>query len=356
MLAKLILISIFTATFSSDVYLSPVLRDAIDKYLSQKLRQFEEKRNEDVKRLTDRVKELEESHSMDMQIVTKRLQDAEDQLSDDARLFDKRMQEMKMHHAKELQAFSQRLQEMEAFVKDTGVISTPLEDKNNTEDIAILSNDIVHLSSREEGSRSISMSNRALGFKREHADRTLTKPSPKRDVVFEKENIIHLPFDSDIGVRLPGLVSPDRTQRVVPPENGVAFHALLQADVVNPTKGHIIQFQNIKTNIGNTYHPTTGVFTCPRSGIYVFSWSLRINHGPGHGINSEIVHNGVAFGYSAVGSGGSDDVFSESSATVSVQLVQGDEVWVRINSLYVGTNILSVYSMFTGFLVHENSS
>lgn len=34
-------------------------------------------------------------------------------------------------------------------------------------------------------------------------------------------------------------------------------------------------FDVIKTNNGNGYHPPTGVFIAPESGIYVFTWTMR---------------------------------------------------------------------------------
>ncbi|XP_033750456.1 uncharacterized protein LOC117334764 [Pecten maximus] len=383
MLMAFVLISVLTTAFTSDIALTPEIQAAIDKSISTKIKDLAEERARDVKQLMDRVKEVEQLHTKDVEILVKRLQEVEDKRANDARLFNNRIQEMNKHRTKDIQVLSQTLQEMadRCTSRDNGVTSkrvTQDVDKY-AKDIAILSNRLTEMLSKgdadiitnrkaegryntAEGSRKIAISNHSWKLKSEHDGITLeeiSKRLKKEDNEFTNDVL----YDSDksqiaidVGVGRPKLASPDRHQRVVPPESGVAFHAILNKEVVNPTQGHIIQFQDIKTNIGNNYHPTTGVFTCSRPGIYVFSWSLRVNYGPAHGINSEIVRNGVGFGRSSVGSGGSDDKFSQGSSTAAIQLDQGDEVWVRVHSLFSGTNIEPTYSMFTGFLVHEASN
>lgn len=38
---------------------------------------------------------------------------------------------------------------------------------------------------------------------------------------------------------------------------------------------HPLVFDVVKINIGNGYHPSTGVFIAPESGVYVFTWTIR---------------------------------------------------------------------------------
>lgn len=56
----------------------------------------------------------------------------------------------------------------------------------------------------------------------------------------------------------------------------VAFYAYisesLPADVASPH--HVLIFDVVRTDIGNGYHPSTGVFIVPDTGVYVFIWSF----------------------------------------------------------------------------------
>ncbi|XP_060076926.1 adiponectin-like [Ylistrum balloti] len=71
--------------------------------------------------------------------------------------------------------------------------------------------------------------------------------------------------------------------------NRVAFYATLR-NTVNVNLGMTLIFQNVVTNEGNRYNPTTGVFTCGVPGIYVFSWSICV--GKDDFVNTELVKNG----------------------------------------------------------------
>lgn len=55
-----------------------------------------------------------------------------------------------------------------------------------------------------------------------------------------------------------------------------AFYASMTR--TDPTIGshQSLIFDHVLLNIGNGYHPNLGVFTAPKSGVYVFMWTLRI--------------------------------------------------------------------------------
>ena len=55
----------------------------------------------------------------------------------------------------------------------------------------------------------------------------------------------------------------------------MAFYAQRSSDIPANlvTANLVIVFDNVKTNAGNGYHPSTGVFIVPESGMYVFSWT-----------------------------------------------------------------------------------
>ncbi|OWF37713.1 C1q-related factor [Mizuhopecten yessoensis] len=112
----------------------------------------------------------------------------------------------------------------------------------------------------------------------------------------------------------------------------------------------IIPFSDMKTNIGTGYDAKTGIFTCNTPGAYVFLWSIRIAE-PGHGLETQIVLNGATVGYNTSG-GGDNNPRGYGSATVTLYLQEGDEVWVRAAARSIGASIVEYYCMFTGFLIH----
>ncbi|XP_074536179.1 complement C1q and tumor necrosis factor-related protein 9-like [Halichoeres trimaculatus] len=50
----------------------------------------------------------------------------------------------------------------------------------------------------------------------------------------------------------------------------VAFTAKLNVDDSYPKKAGILKFANVLINQGNGYNPETGIFTCPKDGLYYF--------------------------------------------------------------------------------------
>ena len=59
----------------------------------------------------------------------------------------------------------------------------------------------------------------------------------------------------------------------------IAFHAELGRNQFNLTVGQTIKFETVKENFGNAYDPKLGVFTCPKSGIYFFAFTIMSNAG-----------------------------------------------------------------------------
>lgn len=58
------------------------------------------------------------------------------------------------------------------------------------------------------------------------------------------------------------------------------------------TSQHVLVFDVARTNIGNAYHSSTGVFIVPETGVYVFIWGPVNGNGAVHStqlmINSDI--------------------------------------------------------------------
>lgn len=66
------------------------------------------------------------------------------------------------------------------------------------------------------------------------------------------------------------------TQEIPTSSAVVVFYAYMSTNqrpvVVIPH--HVYVFDVVRTNVGNAYHSSTGVFTVPESGVYVFIWTF----------------------------------------------------------------------------------
>jgi len=112
-------------------------------------------------------------------------------------------------------------------------------------------------------------------------------------------------------------------------------------------------FDRVETNLGNAYSGTTGVFTVPVSGAYVFSLTVMLYGTSSRTSQGEfyITQNGgvkvmvVADTYDTSGK------YDMASGTAVLVLHKGDDVQVKVlssNYNIYGSN----YSYFSGFLLH----
>ena len=140
-------------------------------------------------------------------------------------------------------------------------------------------------------------------------------------------------------------VSPEKRLVLDQTEGPIAFHARIDKSAIE----HIgitqkLVFDITVLNIGGGYHNSSGIFTAPAPGIYLFSLSVCILH-QGKEIHAEIMKNGLRVaGSYATG-------YDQGSVTVLVPLAAGDEVWV--SSLYHPDTYLwgDTLTSFIGFMV-----
>ena len=138
-------------------------------------------------------------------------------------------------------------------------------------------------------------------------------------------------------------------------EGPVAFTAALSARVVEHVGlNETIQFDTVLTNIGNGFDNTTGVFTAPVSGIYMFTCSL-IDHMEGvHGtakLHAEIVQNDKVLG--RIFAHATDTYRDQGSQTVFAQVNQGDRIFIRsVDNKDLGLGG-ELYSTFSGYLMTQ---
>ncbi|XP_033729199.1 complement C1q tumor necrosis factor-related protein 2-like [Pecten maximus] len=137
----------------------------------------------------------------------------------------------------------------------------------------------------------------------------------------------------------------NRSARVGPTSNVVAFHAALGQTLSGAGTGHPIAFDNVITLVGGHYSKNTGVFTCLREGVYAFQWSHRVSSANAY-MFTELVKNGQfvdrAISYHA----------TIGSSSAIVELTVGDEVWVKVTGHTNAADVELLISKFSGFLIN----
>ncbi|XP_063399666.1 complement C1q-like protein 4 [Mytilus trossulus] len=135
-----------------------------------------------------------------------------------------------------------------------------------------------------------------------------------------------------------------------PKSTVIAFYAYISKPIPNPSSGRRLIFDVPTTNQGNGYNSNTGVFTCPKTGTYVFVLVVRL-YSAYHSIQLMINNsvNGTSFHNAQ-----NDD--NTSSSTVVVNVSKGDTVYVRTHSKYKGVGNIHTNTYgrttFSGWLLN----
>lgn len=111
------------------------------------------------------------------------------------------------------------------------------------------------------------------------------------------------------------------------------------------TLQHPLRFDVVKTNQGNAYHPSTGVFMVPQTGMYVFTWTVRIDGANYH--STELVVNTESMGIVHLNTGGT--TAGEVTGIVVVHVDNGDDVFVRTYGNFNGGCVLSDHAGRSSF-------
>ncbi|XP_062610247.1 uncharacterized protein LOC134272026 [Saccostrea cucullata] len=120
----------------------------------------------------------------------------------------------------------------------------------------------------------------------------------------------------------------------------VAFYAYMSSDLPSnvATPHHVLIFDHVKTNIGNGYHPSTGVFIAPETGVYVFIWTFRNADGGVH--STQLMINSEEWGKIEGRTPSHDSL--QSTGCVVAHVNKGDDVFVKTSdssSGYIYSNI-----------------
>lgn len=114
------------------------------------------------------------------------------------------------------------------------------------------------------------------------------------------------------------------------PVDTVAFFAYLSTDTPASVAHHILTFDTVITNVGNAYHSHQGTFFAPRTGINVFTWTIRLTNYSKQ-TTELLVNNNVIYW---IYFNSNDSVDGSVTGTAVVQVNQGDDVLIRTGSRF----------------------
>uniref|UniRef100_A0A674PGG7 Complement C1q like 2 n=1 Tax=Takifugu rubripes TaxID=31033 RepID=A0A674PGG7_TAKRU len=129
----------------------------------------------------------------------------------------------------------------------------------------------------------------------------------------------------------------------------IAFYVGLK----NPHEGYeVLRFDDVITNLGNHYDPSTGKFTCQVSGIYFFTYHVLMRGGDGTSMWADLCKNGQVRA-SAIAQD-ADQNYDYASNSAVLHLNSGDEIYVKLDGgkAHGGNN--NKYSTFSGFILYPD--
>lgn len=133
------------------------------------------------------------------------------------------------------------------------------------------------------------------------------------------------------------------------PVESVAFFARFSSNTPAGINHHILVFDKVITNVGNAYHSHTGTFIAPRSGLYVFTWTIRLYTTSYHSTELLVDNNVVNVVYFNL----ANTVDGSVTGTAVVHVNQGDDAFIRTGTVNGGDIVTDVngYSSFAGWIL-----
>ncbi|XP_051983835.1 complement C1q-like protein 3 [Xyrauchen texanus] len=114
----------------------------------------------------------------------------------------------------------------------------------------------------------------------------------------------------------------------------------------------VLKFDDVVTNLGNHYDPSTGKFTCSIPGIYFFVYHVLMRGGDGTSMWADLCKNNQVRA-SAIAQD-ADQNYDYASNSVILHLEPGDEIYIKLDGgkAHGGNN--NKYSTFSGFVVYAD--
>nr|XP_011420344.2 uncharacterized protein LOC105323082 [Crassostrea gigas] len=125
----------------------------------------------------------------------------------------------------------------------------------------------------------------------------------------------------------------------------VAFYAYMSATIPSITGQSTLVFDVSKTDDGNGYHPSTGVFIAPETGVYVFTWTMREASNCRH--STQLMVNNAEIGIIHLHSVSGGDFVG--TGVVVTHVNTGDDVYVRTHASWNNCHIASDISGRSSF-------
>ena len=148
-----------------------------------------------------------------------------------------------------------------------------------------------------------------------------------------------------------GEVTESYAERLIKCIKGTREYRVKPAFFALATKGHLLtgnsvmKFDNVETNIGHGYDPSTGIFTAPEPGVYAFSVSF-IKGNIKYNVELDLMKN-----KDVIARGHADIIpWATGSIQVIISLKRGDQIFLRQprpKAVIWGQK----YSMFTGHMI-----
>ncbi|XP_072219569.1 complement C1q-like protein 3b [Leuresthes tenuis] len=114
----------------------------------------------------------------------------------------------------------------------------------------------------------------------------------------------------------------------------------------------VLKFDDVVTNLGNHYDPSTGKFTCSIPGIYFFVYHVLMRGGDGTSMWADLCKNEQVRA-SAIAQD-ADQNYDYASNSVVLHLEPGDEIYIKLDGgkAHGGNN--NKYSTFSGFMLYAD--
>lgn len=127
----------------------------------------------------------------------------------------------------------------------------------------------------------------------------------------------------------------------------VGFTATLLNNAIDLPTGSTVVFEYVFYNAGNGYDTTTGIFTCPRSGLYIFYINVEAVNGNEEAA-VQLMKNGSGR-VSAVSERYVDGHDSTGGNLLVEHIMEGDRVWVETYSVD-NQDLFRLFTTFSGVL------
>ncbi|XP_022096914.1 complement C1q tumor necrosis factor-related protein 3-like [Acanthaster planci] len=135
------------------------------------------------------------------------------------------------------------------------------------------------------------------------------------------------------------------------PPTRSAFSAARMTTIVAPKNRDLnIPFEHVFSNIGNHLDPTTGIFTAPKRGAYMFLINIHMASTTNNPY-VKLMHNNQML--LSVHDYDSSDAYDSASNSLIVELQERDQVWLQLdqgNEVHSNTNR---YTTFSGYMLFE---